>query len=466
MKLAHRQFMELQRCRSSTQRRGHATQRGAASLVVVMVLFFIVSLVAAYTSRNLIFEQRTSVNQYRSTQAFEAAEAGLEWAVTLLNSGRIGPDCLEAGATTADTSFRQRYLAIDTSTNATAGNVRPRLRANGEPLWPSCVWDGAAWQCNCPTNAAPALAAPGGTGVYPAFRVRFALDGVTSPGVVRVESQGCTRLDNACLDFSATAVDLEGRARLSVLVALKSALTTPPAAALTVLGNVAGGGAIKAYNTNPELGGVTVQAGGDITNPGAFVLRSLPGTPGPASMISIDTSLSDLAATPDRLFASVFGAWPGTYRLQPAALRLDCPVAGCRAALAAAVAMNPDRVIWVPGNLRLESAGDVGSPPDPANPAVPNPLVAELPNLLFPGPAVIIVNGSVQVDAAVSVFGLVYATSGINLGAGEFQGALFIADDLAAAAAPTAVLDGGILDILRRRQGSFVRLPGSWRDFQ
>jgi hypothetical protein len=34
-----------------------------------MLLFFIISMVAAYTSRNLIFEQRTSANQYRSTQA-------------------------------------------------------------------------------------------------------------------------------------------------------------------------------------------------------------------------------------------------------------------------------------------------------------------------------------------------------------------------------------------------------------
>ena len=90
-----------------------AIPRGAASLIVVMVLFFIMSLVAAYTSRNLIFEQRTSVNQYRATQAYEAAEAGLEWAIAQLNGGRINGSCLEAGVTNANTSFRQRYLAIN-----------------------------------------------------------------------------------------------------------------------------------------------------------------------------------------------------------------------------------------------------------------------------------------------------------------------------------------------------------------
>ncbi|MCK7493803.1 MAG: PilX N-terminal domain-containing pilus assembly protein [Comamonadaceae bacterium] len=68
-------------------------QRGAASLVVVLVLFLVVSLVAAYTSRNLIFEQRTGINQYRSTQALEAAEAGLEWTIQMLNAGLIDTAC-------------------------------------------------------------------------------------------------------------------------------------------------------------------------------------------------------------------------------------------------------------------------------------------------------------------------------------------------------------------------------------
>jgi Tfp pilus assembly protein PilX len=88
---------------------GYPPQRGAAALVVVMVLFFIVALVAAYTSRNLIFEQRTSANQYRSTQAFEAAEAGIDWALAMLNGGRIDAACrAHTDASTTDDSFRQR----------------------------------------------------------------------------------------------------------------------------------------------------------------------------------------------------------------------------------------------------------------------------------------------------------------------------------------------------------------------
>ena len=37
-------------------------QRGAAALIVTMVLFFAMTLVAAYVNRNLVFEQRISKN--------------------------------------------------------------------------------------------------------------------------------------------------------------------------------------------------------------------------------------------------------------------------------------------------------------------------------------------------------------------------------------------------------------------
>ncbi|MBK7062119.1 MAG: pilus assembly PilX N-terminal domain-containing protein [Rubrivivax sp.] len=101
---------------------GQRRQGGAATLIVVMVLFFIMSMVAAYTSRNLIFEQRTSANQLRSTQAAEAAEAGLQWALGLLNAGRINANCVPS-TNLADTTFRQRYLYIDGSN----GHVTPRF---------------------------------------------------------------------------------------------------------------------------------------------------------------------------------------------------------------------------------------------------------------------------------------------------------------------------------------------------
>ena len=63
--------------------------RGMAALTVVMVLFFVMALVAAYTNRNLVFEQRISANSYKATRALEAADAGVEWTIGLLNAGRM-----------------------------------------------------------------------------------------------------------------------------------------------------------------------------------------------------------------------------------------------------------------------------------------------------------------------------------------------------------------------------------------
>ena len=110
-----------------TKTTSHALrQRGAASLIVVMVLFFVISMVAAYTNRNLIFEQKTAANQQRSTRALEAADAGIEWALTMLNTGRITNACATSALVT-DTDFRQRYLVIDPAN----GNITPNTGDDG-----------------------------------------------------------------------------------------------------------------------------------------------------------------------------------------------------------------------------------------------------------------------------------------------------------------------------------------------
>ena len=419
-------------------RRPSAAQRGAASLVVVMVLFFVLALTAAYTNRNLIFEQHTSVNQYRSTQAFEAAEAGLEWTVALLNGGRIDDACVETGSSVG-LSFRQRYLVVDAATGVLTAATQA---GSGAALTPSCVADGNGWRCHCPSDSAPSLVAATGGGIAPAFRVRFVSAGTTLPGVVRVEVSGCTRLAEDCLQIPAVGVEGEGRAGLSALVALKPALSTQPSAAVTVLGRIDGHGALAAYNTDPRRGGVTIQAGGTVDLAGK-VLRSVPGTPGPASVAASDATLQALDAAPDRVFASVTGVWPDTYRLQPAAVRVDCAVGGCRQALADLAAAHPGRVLWVTGNLVLESDGDIGSAAEPVT---------------------LIVAGQVSVTAASRIFGFVHARGGWA-GGGTVRGALFSEATLTAAATPTVIYDGPLLEAIRRHSGSFVRLPGSWRDF-
>lgn len=455
-----------------------AVPRGAASLIVVMVLFFLLSLVAAYTGRNLIFEQRTSVNQFRAAQGFEAAEAGVEWALALLNGGRIGNTCLETGATTAQTSFRQRYLTIDPVT----GMVSPRVViVGGVPiqLTPTCVFNGTTWICSCPDSGAPVLAVPVGGAVYPAFRIRFVTTvgagtptpvQAVRPGVIGIESQGCTRLDDDCLKFPATALESEGRALVSAFIALKPALATPPAAALTVLGNVSVGAVVRAYNTEADRGGLALHVGnppippalvGPVINTGGFVLRGPPGTSGAAAAVLSDPSLTAMNDAPSRVFPTLLGTWPNTYREQPAVVTpFACPALGdCRATLAASVERNPGRIHWIQGDLTLSTAGDIGSLPDPAIPPA-------LPDFTLAGPVMLVVTGRVLVTANVRIFGFVYTQSGDWQGNGEIQGAAFIEGSLGALAAPTINVDGRVMDAMRMQSGSFVRLPGSWRDFE
>src|SRR5204863_4630048 len=74
-------------------------QRGAAALITTLMLFFVMTLVAAFANRNHIFEQRASANQVRATQALEAADAGAEWAIAMLNSTQpIDDRCIATNA--------------------------------------------------------------------------------------------------------------------------------------------------------------------------------------------------------------------------------------------------------------------------------------------------------------------------------------------------------------------------------
>lgn len=424
-------------------------QLGAASLVVVMVLFFIISMVAAYTSRNLIFEQRTSINQYRSTQALEAAEAGLEWTLAMLNHGLIdnadancGPAAAAGGGAL---SFRQMYINIEAGT----GNYTPsRPTAN-----PTCVFDGSNWNCKCPTTGSGTPALPAGAGIFPAFRVRFqqidpaAPAAPSQPGLIRVVVSACTRLSDDCLTDTSLGATNEGRAAITALLSISGGLSAAPVAALTARGRVdMGGAAFTAVNTNANAG-LTVQAGGLINTTG-MVLQGPPGTPGNLTAFS-DPALSSAAPalmTADRMFAAPFNIWPATFQQQPAAVTLDCGIAGCTdVEVLDKLATNPGRPIWINGNLIVGGA-DIGS---------------------AASPALLVVNGNLTFSAAGTVYGLVYIRNPtwITSGTGRVQGAVIAEGDVAGTGLLTLVFDADVLNRVRYGVGSLVRVPGSWKDF-
>jgi hypothetical protein len=512
-------MMPRQTTHLALARPGARRQRGVATLVVVMVLFFVVAMVAAYTSRNLIFEQKTSANQYRSSIAFEAADAGVDWALAMLNGGLIDDNCSPSTATPG-TSFQQRYLRITsnppgpTGVNAAiAQNDRlapftPPAYAAPDPLdpsayWPSCSLDGSAWgssrTCRCPTSAAFAPA----PATQPAFRVWLARPPTpASPepaplaGLFRLKVGGCTRMPAVdpstrdCLDEDLdqppppgmTDANLSGNAiaTLHVLVALRSGIASTPSAAITTQGDLAvspTGAPLQIVNNLPALlNPITAHAGGTLPATGLKItaLGLPPGTPDAATLLPGDTRLAGLGTLPagvdpvlnSRMFVSQFGMKLGTYRDQPGVR--SCPgfgVGACTAAtLQTLLDTNPNRMLWVEGNLTLDA--DLGSTTAPVLLVVNGGSLTLAPNVTVVGLVYLVGTGAGPLQA--TLLAPSTGTSTID-GALVSGGNLQISHPAGAPVSPSGLkvsYNSAVLNLLRTTYGSWVRLPGGWRDFK
>jgi hypothetical protein len=504
--------LALHRSRAARPSQRTLRSRGVATLVVVMVLFFLVAMVAAYTNRTLIFDQRTSTNQLRSAQAFTTAEAGVDWVLAQLNAGLLDNSCRPS--TTVDNddhrSLRDRLLlvqATDADTGLLDGSVRPRLRDFTEQLVSRCVFNGSAtdslgWNCTCDRDGA-ALddpTRPAGDQPAPAFAFNFArmtyeTSVVELPKTVtRLAVIGCSQVSN-CFDLDVGADAGSSVSNVNMLISLRPALRTQPGSPLTVGGSVtampaggfAGGQSIRLVN-NPLVAlnsgkkepssGLTVVAGGSVpaTN---MLLESVPGTPGAATRAENDASLA-LPAVPaaafpplglttrDRFFVSSFGMAPETYRLQPGIVRLPCAAGSPCTAAAVRTAMqrNPGQAIWLSGAGGLTLDSNLGEAnDDPTQPVARGPLM-------------LIVEGPVTASDGVVVWGVIYGhnaawTWTVN-GAVTIQGAVLSEGDftlVGGATAPRLTIDysnahdKGVFNFLRGRAGSYARFNTGWRDW-
>ena len=75
-------------CRSptcATHPAGPSLQTGSGTLALLLIMLLGCTLMLLHLNRALLVEQRAAALQWRSTLAFEAAEAGQAWAVAQLN---------------------------------------------------------------------------------------------------------------------------------------------------------------------------------------------------------------------------------------------------------------------------------------------------------------------------------------------------------------------------------------------
>ena len=411
-------------------------QRGAATLVVVMVLFFVMAMMAAFANRNLMFEQRISSNYYRAGVAFDAADAGTEWALAMLNGGNINAQCLTSGSPTV--SFRDRYLTFNTSTRLIAPNSLLPVA--------DCVHKAVGgWTCNCQVGAAWV---PQQTAEVAAMQPTFVVAMTASPelGAVTISSSSCTTNFASCTN-PGQALDVSpGVSQVTIKAALVSALKMPPALPLTIAGAVTmNSTGLGLHNSDPRSGGLLLLTGA--AAPTGWVdsrLNSLPGTPWQQGMISGDSTLSTSAA--DKIFAMFFGMSPTRYQDQPAARVLTC-ASDCMSTLATAYGQGV-RIAWINGATALSSNVVLGSIADPM---------------------LIVVKGSLTVTGPMQINGLIYVRGNINWTNTSAQpslltGAMIGEGSLQSIGLVDLAYDASVMDVLSNKVGSFVRVPGSWRD--
>ena len=427
-------------------------QRGAAALFVSVVLLVCMTLVAFFANRSLLFEQKTSANQLRATRAFEAAEAGIEWATAMLNDPRnIDANCTP-GATGATESFRGTYLPYDASTGfSPVTTAQPGCSISGSSGTP-------AISCRCPAAGTNPTGLASST--TPTFTVLFQPVNTTTlpsatpdPESVLVTSYGCTAADGRCVPGATGTAD--AYQKISVILKLRPSLKSVPAAPITT------GGALQltsaasiVNNTDLNANGILVDAGTGINSvavPGCTEsfkdfqsATTLPGTPWQNSMITNDTSLSSLSSDANAMFQTFFGTTLTQFQSDPSTKNLTS--CGSVATDYAAAFAQGYRSFYTTCDFATTS--DLGSNTDP---------------IIF------VTTGALTFHGGANIYGLVYGDQAtwdeLGLGNGTLNGSLIVRGSYCANANATYNYSASALKTVRGTTGSMDRVPGSWKDF-
>jgi Tfp pilus assembly protein PilX len=430
-------------------------QRGAVSLVIALLLLFGMTLIAFFANRSFIFEQRTSANQYRSTKAFEMAEAGLEWALGKLNESMpltAAPSCVPLTSGT-NASFRARFInpsAADATHSTGWMNVNTAA-------FPGCRIDAAGnATCACPTAGQADLGTLNPE--QPRFGVRFnAVAGDAT--AVEIISRGCTN-GNSC-DPTATDVPTsDATAVVRVIVKIVPSLPAGPAAALTTGSAAVAGGNLNVINTHAPSNGITIHAGTTVATGSGANVTTLPGTPPRASVLDADPTLANLtAAGEDQFFSAFFGQTLTYYRdYDPGVIHISgCSAADCGQQIMNAIAtglQNPR--FFVDGDVTFNN-GNLGGA-----------TIGSAAN-----PVTIVSNGNMEMRSNLTAYGVFYAATASATENWDFDGSgtatifgAFISRGNFDKGSGTLnlVYDPSLWGGTAAPTGRLVRVPGSWRD--
>ncbi len=418
-------------------------QRGIGTLAVTMLLLLVITIVAFYVNRSVLFEQRTSANQARATAAQEVAEAGIEWATGMLNSPYdIGADC--NFLTTTNLSFRRRYL--QTQYSAPVNPTSDVVPLAG--VLPGCKITATGTTCSCPATA---VAASLGANVEPGFTVAFeAVAG--DPEAVRVTSWGCSARDAACT--GADSANAEASARVTVILKMRPLLRAVPSAPLTCGTTCDLGGSFNIVNSDVATNGILVNAGNNIVEGPGVSYSTLPGQPAANALVGSDASLSALSSADptcnnSSMFRAYFGSTMQQYAEAPNTKTLSCgSAADCKTKLLGAY-NDGWRNFYFSSDLHLSGNQVLGSSADPVTIVTPN---------------------AIDINGTWDVYGLIFSNSAtwndLGTGAANIRGAQISCAGYRNNGNGTITYDPDALKNGRRNSALMVRVPGSWRDYR
>jgi hypothetical protein len=368
-------------------------------------------------------------------------------------------------------SFRDRYVQ-----NGATPQVTPATLAGTS--FPGCKLYGAVFECHCPAAGATATATSTatpptdlGTAVQPGFTVTFSavskngtpLGTPTYPvansddEAVLITATGCTAQAGPCL---ANSTDRDATATVSVILKLKPLLRAAPAAALTcgLACDVGSTGNFDVGNYDAASNGITINAGGAVIGAIGHV-STIPGQPPQNSIIANDPSLAALASqtpgscTDDKMFGAYFGTTMNAYRDHKSTLQITCSSASdCENKLTTAYNQNWRSFYFHPNgpqNYGLElNSMTLGSSNDGVT---------------------IVTPGGIRFNGASAIYGLVFSNEAVNsnIGTGnsDIYGAMITCENYQSNGNGTVIYDPNALNSTRRDTAIFVRVPGSWRDF-
>lgn len=391
-------------------------QRGAATILVAIILLFAMTMSAFFTHKTLVADREDATNVYTLARAQMGADAGLHLAIAAMQDNASRQQILERNADGIVTGFK--------ATSFTSPSTAPNQGSTS--LWYT-----------------PAVGnLPGNT----TFSVRLADRG--NPGEefskILIDVRGCWDEEGSTNpDCSTCSAACPVTARASQTIAFQGALAGMPSAALTAKGDVnLGSNAITITNTDPATNGITVHAGGDINPHSANNLETLPGTPPEASLAANDGELSSIAA--DDYFTRFFGMDKATFKAGAS------EVISCSRVCNNRVDGKTGSVLWAdPGAdaFVINSNTVVGSPENPV---------------------ILIVDGPLELRGNSTIYGVVYSTSILwdNTGGGtsRIYGSAIAEGDFQATGTPNPTYDSDIMKKLATQIGSYIPVTGTWCD--